>query len=125
MNMPFSTILDLAIILLLVPTIVYAVILNRRLSALRKSRDELAKAVSSFNEATMRAEAGIPKIKKATHEANAALQERVERHRVRGALEAREQVLGQGIHVELHTAVEDCITAGTSNDARDKYFLFI
>jgi len=79
MNMPFSTILDLAIILLLVPTIVYAVILNRRLSALRKSRDELAKAVSSFNEATMRAEAGIPKIKKATHEANSALQERVEK----------------------------------------------
>jgi hypothetical protein len=79
MNMPLSTILDLAIILLLIPTIVYAVILNRRLSALRKSRDELAKVVSNFNEATMRAEAGIPKLKKATHEANSALQDRVEK----------------------------------------------
>ncbi len=79
MNMPLNTLLDLAIILLLVPTIVYAVILNRRLSALRRSRDELAKVVSSFNEATMRAEAGIPKLKKATLEANTALQDRVEK----------------------------------------------
>ena len=77
MDMPLDTIMDLAIILLLVPTIVYAVILNRRLSALRNSRDELAKVVGSFNEATMRAEAGIPKLKKATLEANNALQERV------------------------------------------------
>ena len=79
MDMPLNTLLDLAIILLLVPTIVYAVILNRRLTALRKSRDELAKVVSSFNEATMRAEAGIPKLKKATLEANTALQDRVEK----------------------------------------------
>lgn len=79
MDMPLDTIMDLAIILLLVPTIVYAVILNRRLSALRNSRDELAKVVGSFNEATMRAEAGIPKLKKATLDANNALQERVEK----------------------------------------------
>lgn len=79
MDIPFDTIMDLAIISLLVPTIVYAVILNRRLSALRNSRDELAKVVSSFNEATMRAEAGIPKLKKATLDANNALQERVEK----------------------------------------------
>lgn len=78
-DLPLNTILDVAIILLLVPTIVYAVILNRRLSALRSSKDELAKVVSSFNEATMRAEAGIPKLKKATLEANNALQERVEK----------------------------------------------
>lgn len=75
----FEMIFDVAIILLLVPTIVYAVILNRRLSALRNSRDELAKVVGNFNEATMRAEAGIPKLKKATLDANNALQERVEK----------------------------------------------
>jgi len=78
-DLPLNTILDIAIILVLVPTIVYAVILNRKLSALRQSKDELAKVVSSFNEATMRAEAGIPKLKKATLEANGALQERVEK----------------------------------------------
>ncbi len=78
-DLPLNTILDIAIILVLVPTIIYAVILNRKLSALRQSKDELAKVVSSFNEATMRAEAGIPKLKKATLEANGALQERVEK----------------------------------------------
>ncbi len=78
-DFPLNTVLDVAIILLLVPTIIYAVILNRRLSALRNSKDELAKVVSSFNEATMRAEAGIPKLKKANLEANNALQERVEK----------------------------------------------
>lgn len=77
--MTTDTILDIVVILLLVPTIVYAVILNRRLTALRKSRDELSKVVNSFNEATMRAEAGIPKLKKATTEANLSLKDRVEK----------------------------------------------
>lgn len=72
-------ILDVVIILLLVPTIIYAVILNRRLTALRRSREELSKVVNSFNEATMRAEAGIPKLKKATTEANHTLKDRVEK----------------------------------------------
>ena len=77
--MTTGTILDVVVILLLVPTIIYAVILNRRLAALRRSRDELSKVVSSFNEATMRAEAGIPKLKKATTEANHTLKERVDK----------------------------------------------
>jgi hypothetical protein len=77
--MTLETILNLIVIVLLVPTIVYAVILNRRLTALRTSRDELAKVVGSFNDATLRAEAGIPKLKKATTEANLALKDRVEK----------------------------------------------
>src|SRR5690242_19818731 len=77
--MTTGTILDVVVILLLVPTIIYAVILNRRLSALRRSREELSKVVNSFNEATMRAEAGIPKLKKATTEANHTLKERVDK----------------------------------------------
>jgi hypothetical protein len=77
--MTTGTILDLVVIALLVPTIIYAVILNRRLMALRRSREELSKVVNSFNEATMRAEAGIPKLKKATTEANHTLKDRVEK----------------------------------------------
>jgi hypothetical protein len=77
--MTIETVLDLVVIALLIPTIVYAVVLNRRLAALRRSRDELAKVVASFNDATMRAEAGIPKLKKATTEANLALKDRVEK----------------------------------------------
>ena len=77
--MTTATILDVVVILLLVPTLIYAVILNRRLAALRRSREELSKVVNSFNEATMRAEAGIPKLKKATTEANHTLKDRVEK----------------------------------------------
>src|SRR5579862_717761 len=77
--MTTQTILDIVVILLLVPTIVYAGILNRRLGALRRSRDELARIVASFNDATLRAEAGIPKLKKATTEANQTLKERVDK----------------------------------------------
>ncbi len=79
--MVFTTgmILDVIVILLLVPTIIYAVILNKRLTALRRSREELSKVVNSFNEATMRAEAGIPKLKKATTEANQTLKDRVDK----------------------------------------------
>lgn len=77
--MTTGMILDVVVILLLVPTIIYAVILNRRLAALRRSREELSKVVASFNEATLRAEAGIPKLKKATTEANHTLKDRVEK----------------------------------------------
>jgi Domain of unknown function (DUF6468) len=77
--MTFETALNLLVIALLIPTITYAIILNRRLSALRKSRDELAKVVANFNDATLRAEAGIPKLKKATNEASMALKDRVEK----------------------------------------------
>ena len=77
--MTTGMVLDIVVILLLIPTIVYAVILNRRLTALRRSRDELSKVVNSFNEATMRAEAGIPKLKKATTEANQTLKDRVDK----------------------------------------------
>ena len=77
--MTTGTILDLAVILLLVPTIIYAVILNQRLSALRRSREELSKVVNSFNEAILRAEAGLPKLKKATTGANHMLKDRVEK----------------------------------------------
>src|SRR4051812_38557449 len=77
--MTTQTILDIVVILLLIPTIIYATILNRKLGALRRSRDELAKIVASFNDATLRAEAGIPKLKKATTEANQTLKERVDK----------------------------------------------
>ena len=77
--MTIETILDLVVIALLVPTIIYAIVLNRRLATLRKSRDELSKVVTNFNDATLRAEAGIPKLKKATTEANLALKDRVEK----------------------------------------------
>lgn len=71
--------LDILVSLLLMATIGYAVMLNSRLTALRKNRDDLAKIILNFNEATVRAESSIPKLRKAAEDAGGALQERVEK----------------------------------------------
>lgn len=75
----WKVVLDIIVSLLLIATIGYAVMLNSRLSALRKNRDDLAKTIVNFNEATMRAESSIPKLRKAAEEAGHTLQERVEK----------------------------------------------
>ena len=77
--MEYTIILDVIVSLLLAGTITYAVMLNRRLSALRRNRDDLAKLILNFNEATVRAEQSIPKLRKAAEEAGMSLQERVEK----------------------------------------------
>lgn len=77
--MDWKIILDLLVSVLLIATIAYAVTLNQRLTQLRKNRDEMAKIIVSFNEATVRAESSIPKLKKAAEDAGMALQERVEK----------------------------------------------
>lgn len=74
-----TVLLDVVIIALLVPTIIFAVILNRRLEVLRRNRDDLAKMILAFNDATVRAEAGIPKMRKATQDAGEALQDAMEK----------------------------------------------
>lgn len=77
--MDLKLILDIVVVLLLIPTIVFAVILNNRLGMLRKNRDELARLIAHFNEATVRAESGIPRLRKAAEDAGKGLQDRVER----------------------------------------------
>lgn len=77
--MDWKIVLDLLVSVLLVATIGYAVMLNQRLTSLRKNRDDLAKIIVSFNEATVRAETAIPKLRKAAEDAGQSLQERVEK----------------------------------------------
>jgi hypothetical protein len=77
--MDYKLVLDLIIAVLLAATIGYASVLNRKLNLLRKNRDDLAKLVAAFNDATARAEAGIPKLKRASEEASATLIDRVEK----------------------------------------------
>jgi len=79
MDDKLNLLLDVIIIVLLAATIVYAVILNSRLAQLRDNRDDLARLVAAFNDATARAESGIPKLRRAAEEAGSALQERVEK----------------------------------------------
>ena len=75
----WKVILDIVVSGLMVATIIYATRLNARLAALRKNRDDLARTILAFNEATLRAESSIPKLRKAAEEAGIALQERVEK----------------------------------------------
>ncbi|MDO8607194.1 MAG: DUF6468 domain-containing protein [Phaeospirillum sp.] len=77
--MDWKVALDIVVSLLLIATIGYAVMLNSRLSSLRKNRDDLAKTIINFNEATVRAESSIPKLRKAAEESGQTLQERVEK----------------------------------------------
>lgn len=71
--------LDLLLSALLVATMVYAWMLNRRLDQLRGDRDDMAKVITAFNDATQRAEASVPRLKRAAEEAGQQVQERVEK----------------------------------------------
>ena len=73
--MPLSLILDIVLAVLLIVTIGYAVVLNRRLGALRHNKEELERLARGFVETTSRAESGIGELKSMTD----ILQERIER----------------------------------------------
>lgn len=59
-------IINMLIIVLLIPTIVYAYKLNKNLTILRENQNSLSRLISSLNDATIKAENSIPKLKNAT-----------------------------------------------------------
>lgn len=59
-------IINMLIIVLLVPTIIYAYKLNKNLTILRKNQNSLSRLISSLNDATYKAENSIPKLKSVT-----------------------------------------------------------
>ena len=71
-------IIDLLIIALLIPTIIYAYSLNKSLNLLRQNQKSLAQLVSALNEATFKAENSIPKLKSATEHSSEGLKEVVD-----------------------------------------------
>lgn len=71
--------LNLIVIVLLIPTIVFAVVLNRRLEILRNSRNDLGRLIEAFNEATTRAESGIPRLKQAADSTGNSLKEQIQK----------------------------------------------
>ena len=74
----FELLINLIIIGLLVPTIIYAYRLNKNLSILRHNQNSLAKLIQSLNEATIKAEHSIPKLKSATESTSGELKEVVD-----------------------------------------------
>lgn len=71
--------LNIIVILLLVPTIVFALLLNKRLEILRNSRADLGRLIEAFNDATTRAEAGIPRLKQAADSTGALLKDQIQK----------------------------------------------
>lgn len=74
-----GVVLDILMVLLLGAVLAYAVMLNKRLAQLRSNKDELAKVINAFNEATQRAEASIPRLRKAADDIKSQLEDRIEK----------------------------------------------
>ena len=77
--MSIETFINIIVILLLVPTIIFALLLNKRLKVLRNSKADLSRLIEAFNDATSKAEAGIPRLKQAVDSAGGDLKEQIRR----------------------------------------------
>ena len=76
--MEFSLIFDALIAVLLVATIGYAAVLNRKLGVLRDAKSEMEALIASFSESTERAGSGVESLKQETGRSGEALQKKVE-----------------------------------------------
>lgn len=76
--MEFSLIIDALIALLLVATIAYAAVLNRKLGVLRDAKSEMEALIVSFSESTERAGSGVESLKQEAGRSGKALQNKVE-----------------------------------------------
>ena len=79
--MTFSLIVEIALTLLLAATLVYCVILERRLSAVRKNQDGFKETIGELNQAIAAAGASMRMLKSAASGAGEALDERLSRAR--------------------------------------------
>lgn len=77
--MTLAIAVDLLLAALLVATLAYGAMLNRRLGRLRQDRDRLAEVVGQFNEATARAVAGMEGIKATADASGTSLQSVIDR----------------------------------------------
>lgn len=73
--MALSLTLDVILAVLLVVTISYAVVLNRKLGSLRRDKAKLESLAASFGQATLRAEESIGRLRNTAE----ALQEKIEK----------------------------------------------
>src|SRR5579859_2390180 len=67
-DMTVTLICDITVAILLIATIGYAAVLNRRLGALREDRTKLEELIQGLNVASINAQSGIAGLRKATDE---------------------------------------------------------
>jgi len=68
---------DLTIVTLLIVTIAFAAVLNRRLAAWRQGRAEFERVIAQFSQAAARAETGVERLKAASEQTGKTLQQAV------------------------------------------------
>ncbi len=73
-----ALVLDFAVALLLVAVLGGGVVINRRLEAVRGTREDLARLVTEFDRALVQARLGIDALKSASEDARGQLGERIE-----------------------------------------------
>lgn len=73
--------LDWVVVVLLAATIGYAVVLNRRIGEMRKWKAEFDRLITTFNQATARAEAGIQSLKSVASQRGPDLQRSLDKAR--------------------------------------------
>ena len=70
---------DFLVAVLLVATIVYAAILNRKLTQLRDAKDEMARLLDDFGQAAERAAGSLKALREAADEAGVSLQRDIDK----------------------------------------------
>lgn len=76
--MTMTLMADAVVAVLLISVIAYAMVLNRRLGALRADRHQFESIIRSLQETSTRAEAGIAQLKTAAEQSGRQLQQKVE-----------------------------------------------
>jgi hypothetical protein len=90
--MGLTVTLDLIVAALLAATIIYAVILSKRLGALRNDKAQLEALIRSLDESARRAESAIAMLKRTSDEAGRELQMRIDQ--------------GQGLRTDLSYMID-------------------
>lgn len=114
--MSWFVLLDIMVAVLLVVTIFYAILLNRRLGHLRGNRAELDRVSSGFHEAVARAEASVATLKVSTND----LQARIDQSR---ALQDDLEILlrrGEDVADRLEEAVRNGRKHGGEGPSRSR-----
>lgn len=105
-----SLLFDAVIVVLLVATIAWAVVLNRKLRVLRGSRDELDRLVARLIEATDRAQSGLDALRIAAETVGETLHTKT--GTARAAIDELAYLVERG--GDLARRLDDSITAGRS-----------
>lgn len=116
--MTLSLTLDFIVIALLIATIVYAFILNKKLAALHDSKEELRQFLETFAQSLSQAKSGVDYLKKISYESSKDLQENIRqakalRDELSFFVERGEQTISQlekGIQTNRPSNVEQLVS---------------